>query len=93
MHFPSGVKPCTGQGWLYMCATDTLLEHKFDVRDIKSSTPVVVWYADDDEDCPPSHGAWLVQEFGAKSRVFSGLGHVGAAFVNHIKFLEEVLGA
>jgi len=83
----------TGQGWLYMCATDTLLDHKFDVRDIKSSTPVVVWYADDDEDCPPSHGAWLVQEFGAKYRVFSGLGHVGAAFVDHIKFLKEVLGA
>jgi len=83
----------SGQGWLYMCATDTLLDHKFDVRDIKqnkTNIPVIVWYAEDDEDCPPSHGAWLVEEFEGKSRLFSGLGHVGAAFVDHVKFLDEV---
>lgn len=92
----------SAQGWLYMCARDTLLNHEFDVRDIvknkdKDSSeplPVVVWYADDDEDCPPSHGIWLAKELEAKStRVFSGLGHVGAAFVDHVLFLEEVLKA
>eukprot|EP00978_Attheya_sp_CCMP212_P028270 scaffold97255_cov49-Attheya_sp.AAC.2 len=81
----------TKQGWLYMCATaDTLLDHGFDVRDIKKGMPVVVWYADDDEDCPPSHGAWLIEHLKEKSRVFSGLGHFGAAFVDHVKFLEDL---
>mmetsp|Transcript_37811 Transcript_37811/g.55783 ORF Transcript_37811/g.55783 Transcript_37811/m.55783 type:complete len:100 (+) Transcript_37811:795-1094(+) len=66
---------------------------QIDVRDIKknkTNIPVIVWYAEDDEDCPPSHGVWLVEEFGGKSRLFSGLGHVGAVFVDHVKFLDEV---
>ncbi len=85
---------CSGQGWLYMTATDTLLDQKFDVRTIDSGITVVIWYADDDEDCPPSHGVWLIKELGAKSsRVFSRLGHIGAAFANHVQFLEEVMMA
>lgn len=98
----------SAQGWLYMCGTDTLLDHQFDVRDIikkkdkngtaqstsPPSLPAVVWYADDDEDCPPDHGSWLVEQLEVKSsRVFSGLGHIGAAFVDHVIFLNEVLKA
>lgn len=81
------------QGWLYMCCTDTLLDTGFDVRDIKADLPMVVWYAADDEDCPPKHGAWLVQHFKPKSRVLSGLGHVGGAFLDYPQFLEELLAA
>ena len=76
-----------------MCAKDTLKDHKFDVRDIKknSKRPTVTgWYAEDDEDCPPIHGAWLVKEFETKNRLFSWLGHVGGCFVDNVKFLDEV---
>lgn len=47
------------QGTMYNYAIDTLLDHGFDVQDIPENIPLVVWYADDDEDCPPSHGEYL----------------------------------
>ena len=83
------------QGILYNYATDALLDHGLDVEEIRPDLPVVVWYATDDEDCPPAHGAWLAS--GAHftqctTRVFRGYGHVGAAFIDHPTFLEALMG-
>ena len=82
---------CSAQGWLYMCAMDTLLDHGFDVRDISKDTKMVVWYATDDEDCPPSHGEWLVKHLNAQSRKFTGTGHVGGSLIDFPAFLDAVM--
>ena len=55
-----------------------------------SGERVVVWYAADDEDCPPSHGKWLAEYFGARTRVFEGYGHLGGALIDHPEFLREL---
>lgn len=78
---------------LYMMAKDVALDLPgLEPRDIElSGDRVVVWYADDDEDCPPSHGAWLAEHFRAKTRVFDGYGHIGGAVIDHAKFIEELM--
>ena len=87
----------TTQGILYNYATETLIDHGFDVRNIPKELPLVVWYAKDDEDCPPSHGSWLAsgEHFtNVKSeRIFEGYGHVGAAFLDFPLYLEELTKA
>eukprot|EP00536_Pseudo-nitzschia_multiseries_P005199 jgi/Psemu1/303171/fgenesh1_kg.95_\ len=91
------------QGILYNYATDTLIDHGFLVTDIRADLPVVVWYADDDEDCPPSHGRWIANKnedntdkescnhfTDVVSRAFNKYGHLGTAFVDHDEFLKEL---
>ncbi|VEU40692.1 unnamed protein product [Pseudo-nitzschia multistriata] len=93
------------QGILYNYATDTLLDHGFLVTEIWKDLPVVVWYAEDDEDCPPSHGKWIANKHAdntdkdepnhftnVSSRVFAEFGHIGTAFLNHDEFLRELHG-
>ena len=90
------------QGILYNYATDTLIDHGFLVTEIRANLPVLVWYADDDEDCPPTHGKWIANKnadntdkdncnhfTNVSSRVFNKYGHTGTAFVDHEEFLKE----
>ena len=61
------------------------------MRDVRN-VPVLIWYAADDKDCLPSHAEWLVTALGVtEHRVFSGMGHVSAAFVDHVEFLDNTL--
>jgi len=84
------------QGILYNYATDTLVNHGFDVTEIQSHLPVYVWYAGDDEDCPPSHGKWIASTntdiyyhfTNVSYREFNLYGHTGTAFVDHGEFLK-----
>jgi len=86
----------TDQGILYNYATNTLIHHGFDVTEIKANLPISVWYADDDEDCPPSHGEWIANKSSddnhhftnVASRAFDNYGHIGTAFLNHDEFLK-----
>ena len=77
---------------MYMMARDVALDLPgLDPREIAlSGERVVVWYAADDEDCPPSHGKWLAEHFGARARVFEGYGHLGGALIDHPGFLREL---
>ncbi len=77
-----------------MMAKDIALDLPgLDPRNIElSGDRVVVWYAADDGDCPPSHGEWLAKHFHAKTRVFDGYGHIGGAFIDHHEFIEELMG-
>jgi hypothetical protein len=84
------------QGILYNYATETLVDHGFDVMEIQSHLPVYFWYAEDDEDCPPSHGMWIANKntdsnchfTNVSSRSFNKYGHTGTAFVNPDAFLK-----
>ena len=80
---------------LYMMAKDVALDLAgFDPRNIElSGDRVVVWYAAADEDCPPSHGKWLAEHFGARTRAFEGYGHIGGAMIDHAGFIRELTGA
>jgi pimeloyl-ACP methyl ester carboxylesterase len=82
------------EAMLYMMASDVALDlPELDRRNIGlSGDRVVVWYADDDEDCPPSHGRWLAKHFQARTRVFDGYGHAGGAVIDHPRFIEELMG-
>ncbi len=42
------------------------------------------------DEIPPSHGKWLAEHFGARTRVFDGYGHIGGAFIDHAGFLREL---
>ncbi len=77
---------------MYMMARDVALDLPgLDPRNVPlTGDRVVVWYAADDEDCPPSHGKWLAEHFGARTRVFEGYGHIGGAFIDHPAFLREL---
>lgn len=77
---------------MYMMARDVALDLPgLDPRNVAlSGDRVVVWYAADDEDCPPSHGKWLAEHFGARTRVFEGYGHIGGALIDHAGFLREM---
>ncbi|MCY4011547.1 MAG: hypothetical protein OXG82_02395 [Gammaproteobacteria bacterium] len=77
---------------MYMMARDVALDLPgLDPRNVTlSGDRVVVWYAADDEDCPPSHGKWLAEHFGARTRVFEGYGHLGGALIDHPGFLREL---
>ena len=77
---------------MYMMARDVALDLPgLDPRNVElSGDRVVVWYAADDEDCPPSHGKWLAEHFGARTRVFDGYGHIGGALIDHAGFLKEL---
>jgi pimeloyl-ACP methyl ester carboxylesterase len=83
-----------GDSMLYMMAKDVALDLPgLDPRNIRfSGDRVVVWYAADDEDCPPSHGEWLAQHYSAKTRILDGYGHGGGALVDHPQFLEDLMG-
>ena len=86
----------TDQGILYNYATDTLVDHGFIVTEIRSDLPVYLWYAEDDEDCPPSHGMWIANKntddsnhfTNVSSRAFNNYGHIGTAFLDHEEFLK-----
>ena len=77
---------------MYMMARDVALDLPgLDPRNVElSGDRVVVWYAADDEDCPPSHGKWLAEHFRARTRVFEGYGHIGGALIDHPAFLAEL---
>lgn len=72
------------EAFMFLAASDTLLDVPgLDIRKIKAdgfqgSEKVIVWYGDDDEDCPPAHGKWLAEFFEAETRVLTGFGHAGA---------------
>ena len=78
---------------LSMMAKDVALDLPgLDPRNIElKGDRVVVWYAADDEDCPPSHGEWLTKHFGARTRVFDGYGHIGGALIDHPQFVRELM--
>ena len=78
---------------MYMMARDVALDLPgLDPRNVRlSGDRVVVWYAADDEDCPASHGKWLAEHFGARTRVFEGYGHLGGAVIDHPGFLRELM--
>ena len=78
---------------LSMMAKDVALDLPgLDPRNIElNGARVVVWYAADDEDCPPSHGEWLTKHFGARTRVFDGYGHIGGALIDHPQFVRELM--
>jgi pimeloyl-ACP methyl ester carboxylesterase len=84
-------------GCMYNYSTETLLDHGFDIDSIRKDLPVVIWYAKDDEDCPPTHGEYLssgkhfVKCTESSTHVFEGYGHVGCAFVDHPQFLEDLV--
>lgn len=83
----------TTQGILYNYTNETLIHHGFDVTDIPKTLPLLVWYATDDEDCPPSHGEWLTSNAhfqNVTKRILSEYGHIGGAFIDHPAFLEEL---
>jgi pimeloyl-ACP methyl ester carboxylesterase len=80
-------RPITTEGLLYMMAKNVALECPgLDVSKIRDSihgNQVVIWYAADDPDCPPSHGSWLSEYLLSKwTRVFKGHGHFSAALVD-----------
>mmetsp|Transcript_20778 Transcript_20778/g.45234 ORF Transcript_20778/g.45234 Transcript_20778/m.45234 type:complete len:134 (+) Transcript_20778:248-649(+) len=95
----------SAQGILYNYATDTLIDHGFLVTEIRTNLPVLVWYADDDEDFPPTHGKWIANKnsdntdkdncnhfTNVSSRVFNKYGHTGTALVDREEFLKEFHG-
>ncbi|MCY3810699.1 MAG: hypothetical protein OXH15_02775 [Gammaproteobacteria bacterium] len=77
---------------MYMMARDVALDLPgLDPRNVMlSGNRVVVWYAADDEDCPPSPEKWLSEHFGARTRVFEGYGHLGGALIDYAGFLREL---
>ncbi len=87
------------EAMLYMAGKDILLDvPKLDVFGLKEDgfkgpDKVVVWYAKDDEDCPPSHGKWLAEHFEGTIRAIEpGFKHIGAAVqVDYKQFLEELV--
>ena len=84
--------PIPPKALMYMMARDVGLDLPgLDPRNVAlSGNRVVVWYAADDEDCPPSHGKWLAEHFRARTRVFEGYGHIGGALIDHAGFLAEL---
>ena len=80
---------------LYGMAKDVALDLPgLDPRNVElSGDRVVVWYAADDEDTPPSHGEWLAKHYKANTRVFEGYGHFGGASIDHPQFLAELVGS
>ena len=95
--YPEELRAMTGstiplESLTYMMARDVALDLPgLDPRNVTlSGDRVVVWYAPDDEDCPPSHGKWLAEHFGARTRVFEGYGHLGGALIDHPGFLREL---
>jgi pimeloyl-ACP methyl ester carboxylesterase len=83
------------ESMLYAMAKDVALDCPgLDPRQILlPCSKIVVWYATDDADCPPSHGKWLVDiGFPAcRSRTFTGYGHVGGAFLEMKDFFAELM--
>jgi hypothetical protein len=83
--------------YMYDCGSETLLDHVFDVDSIQKDLPVVIWYAKDDEDCPPTNGEYLssgkkiVKCTESSTCVFEGYRHVGCAFIDHPQFLEDLV--
>lgn len=83
----------SAEALLYMMTRDVALDLPgLDPQNVElSGDRVVVWYAADDEDCPPSHGEWLAQHFKARTRIFEGYGHVGGAALDHPQFIEALM--
>jgi len=55
----------------------------------------MVWYASDDDDCPPSHGKWLA-ETGWKGcngnvRVFEQYNHLGGSMIDQDQFFNTLI--
>mmetsp|Transcript_38969 Transcript_38969/g.70943 ORF Transcript_38969/g.70943 Transcript_38969/m.70943 type:complete len:332 (-) Transcript_38969:44-1039(-) len=77
---------------MYMMAKDVALDCPgLDPRRIDlPSDRIVVWYAADDSDCPPSHGEWLANHMQAKKRVFDGYGHPGGCLIDMDAFFETL---
>ena len=82
----------TPMGNVYNNTYDVIVESPADPREIQVPH-AVVWYAKDDEDCPPSHGKWLAERLDAKTRVFDGFGHVGGCLIDHEQFLHELMAS
>jgi pimeloyl-ACP methyl ester carboxylesterase len=87
----SGIHSMVGHAYNY--CSDTLTETGVDPREIHKDLATVLWFAKDDKDCPPSHGAWLEGYLSnVECRIFNdGGGHVDAAFRDHALFFEKVL--
>ena len=84
-------------GIMQCMAYDTILDWGFDVKSIKNIPKVTVWYASDDDDCPPSHGKWLAEWFSERKdvdlnvKVFDGYGHVGGALIDYVEYAKTLL--
>ena len=86
----------TPDAMLHLVAKDVVLDNiNVDPREVDTNTvPMnkrIVWYANDDSDCPPSHGEIIANKFwkGCHVRIFNeGYDHSGGAFIDQTKFYE-----
>lgn len=83
------------ESMLYAMAKDVALDCPgLDPRRIiLPANKIVVWYASDDADCPPSHGKWLIDHVfpGCRSRALTGYGHYSGAFLETTSFFDELI--
>lgn len=83
------------ESMLYAMAKDVALDCPgLDPRRIiLPAKKIVVWYATDDADCPPSHGKWLINHGfpECRYRALTGYGHVGGAFLETKVFFDELI--
>lgn len=65
-------------GLVFNSGFDNVFDWGFDPREIKlkGEKEVVISYAEDDQESPPAHGAWLVKHFEAyDNKDKKGMGH------------------
>jgi pimeloyl-ACP methyl ester carboxylesterase len=83
------------ESMLYAMAKDVALDCPgLDPRRIiLPANKILVWYATDDADCPPSHGKWLINEAfpECRYRALTGYGHFGGAFLETQVFFDELM--
>lgn len=90
-----GIRYQSSEALMYLMAQDVILDCAgVDFRKVKlkGKSQAVVWYASDDEDCPPSHGECIAKHFDAQTRVLRGHGHVGGAVEDMCEFFERLVG-
>jgi hypothetical protein len=60
---------------------------------ILPANKIVVWYATNDADCPPSHSEWLINHCfpGCRHRALAGYGHYRGAFLETKVFIDELI--
>ena len=86
------------EAMLYFSAQDILLDlpdlkvRGLANRGFKGKEKVLIWYGQDDEESPPSHGKWMAMHFEAECRILNGFKHIGASAVqDHETFLERLV--
>ena len=83
------------EAMLHAMAKDVVLDcPDVDPRKIKlKSNRIVVWYAKDDDDTPPSHGKWLAEECFPSCKIRAmetGYGHLGGGLLDMSTFYKQL---